>query len=141
MCNRTSKKKQRRYYSGKKKRHTQKAQLVVDKKTEKIICTAYAKGKCHDYKLFKESKTNIHPSIKAQVDTGFQGLQKKHLLTEIPKKRSKKKPLTKADKLENRRISSERVKVENVIRCPKIFRIIFADVGVLHQHRFVHKTV
>jgi hypothetical protein len=97
---------------------------VVDKKTEKIICTAYAKGKNHDYKLFKESKTHILPSIKVQVDTGFQGLQKKHLLTDIPKKKNKKRPLSNAEKLENKRISRERVKVENVIRCPKIFRII-----------------
>ena len=96
----------------------------MDKKTQKIICTAYSKGRNHDYKLFKDSKTHIHPSIKAQLDTGYQGLQKKHLLTEIPKKRSKKNPLTKKDKLENRRISSERVTIENVIRCPKIFRII-----------------
>lgn len=117
-------KKQRRYYLGKKKRHTQKAQLVVDKKAEKLIYTAYTKGKRHDFKLFKESKTNIHPSIKVQVDTGFQGLQKKHLLTEIPKKKSKEKPLSKTDKLENRRISSERVRIENVIRYPKIFRSI-----------------
>lgn len=36
--------------------------------------------------------------MKLQVDTGYQGLQKKHLNTEIPKKRSKKNPLTEEDK-------------------------------------------
>ncbi|MCC6182175.1 MAG: transposase [Bacteroidia bacterium] len=44
--------------------------------------------------------------------------------TEIPKKRSKKNPLTDVDKKENQRISSSRVTVENVIRSIKIFRII-----------------
>lgn len=58
------------------------------------------------------------------MDTGFQGLQKIHGNTEIPKKRSKRNPLTREDKRYNRKISSERVIVENVIREPKIFRII-----------------
>jgi hypothetical protein len=96
----------------------------VDRGTKKIVCTAYSKGRKHDFKLFKQSNTHIHPSIKTQVDTGFQGLQKVHDNTEIPKKRSKKNPLTREDKRYNRRISSERVIVENVIREPKIFRII-----------------
>ena len=98
--------------------------MIVDRRTKKIVCTAYSKGRTHDFKLFKQSNTHIHPSIKTQVDTGFQGLQKIHENTEIPKKRSKKKPLTREDKRYNRRISSERVIVENVIREPKIFRII-----------------
>lgn len=51
-------------------------------------------------------------------------MQKVHENIGIPKKRSKKKPLTKEDKRYNRTISSERVIVENVIREPKIFRII-----------------
>jgi len=43
---------------------------------------------------------------------------------EIPKKRSKKNPLTKEDKQQNRNISSKRVAVENIIREVKIFRIL-----------------
>ena len=43
---------------------------------------------------------------------------------EIPKKRSKKNPLTEQDKQRNKRISSERVVIENIIREVKIFRII-----------------
>jgi hypothetical protein len=97
---------------------------VVDKKSKKIICVTQSEGRKHDFRLFKESKTYIHPSIKAQVDTGYQGLQKKHTNTEIPQKRSKKSPLTKEDKKQNRKISSSRVLVENVIRCIKIFRVL-----------------
>ena len=51
-------------------------------------------------------------------------MDKRHKNTEIPKKRSKKNPLTKEDKKENRKISASRVLVENVIRCLKIFRIL-----------------
>ena len=43
---------------------------------------------------------------------------------EIPKKRSKKNPLTKEDKQQNRSVSSKRVVIENIIRDVKIFRIV-----------------
>ena len=74
--------------------------------------------------MFKESKTGINPCIKAVVDTGYQGLQKRHTNTLIPKKRSKKQPLTPQDKQNNGNIAAERVVVENVIRSIKIFRIM-----------------
>ena len=47
-----------------------------------------------------------------------------HANVEIPKKRSKKNPLTKEDRQQNRNISSKRVVVENIIRAVKIFRIV-----------------
>ena len=102
----------------------QKTQLVADKKTRKIICTAFEKGRRHDFKLFKQSKTHLHPGIKCIVDTGYQGIAKIHANVEIPKKRTKKNPLTKEDIQQNREISSKRVVVENIIREVKIFRII-----------------
>jgi hypothetical protein len=58
------------------------------------------------------------------VDTGYQGIAKIHANVEIPKKRSKKNPLNKEDKQRNRKISSDRVVVENIIREVKIFRIM-----------------
>jgi hypothetical protein len=42
----------------------------------------------------------------------------------MPKKRNKKHPLTKQDKAQNKRISSERVPCENVIGYLKRFKII-----------------
>jgi DDE superfamily endonuclease len=42
----------------------------------------------------------------------------------LPKKRSKKNPLSKEDKVRNQLISSSRVAVENIIREIKIFRIV-----------------
>jgi len=97
---------------------------VAEKKTRKIICTAFGKGRRHDFKLFKDSKTHIHPSTKCGVDTGYQGIAKLHSNVEIPKKRSKKNPLTIQDKERNKAISSERVLIENIIREVKIFRIV-----------------
>ncbi|KJV74373.1 IS5 family transposase ISOt6 [Orientia tsutsugamushi] len=45
-------KKQKFYYSGKKKRHTLKTQIVVDKKMDQVICTDFSNGKKHDFRLF-----------------------------------------------------------------------------------------
>lgn len=88
-------KKQKHYYFGKKKRHALKAQVVIDKKTKRVIYTAFSNRKHHDFRLFKESKTHIHPEIKVITDTGYQGLQKMHSKSELPQKKSKKNPLTK----------------------------------------------
>jgi hypothetical protein len=74
--------------------------------------------------LFKKSKVRLHPHTKAVVDSGYQGLQKKHAKTDMPKKRSKKNPLSKQDKVKNRKISGERVACENVIAVIKRFKII-----------------
>jgi DDE superfamily endonuclease len=99
-----AKKNQRHFYSGKKKKHTLKSQVLVDKKSQKIIC-----NKRHDFRLFKESRAKIHPNTKVITDTGYQGLQKIHSYTSTPKKKTKKKPLSKEDKRNNKHQSSERV--------------------------------
>ncbi len=81
-------------------------------------------GKSHDFRLFKESKVVVHPEIVIGVDTGYQGLQKIHHRTLIPKKRSKKHPLSREDKAKNRDLSRKRVFIENVIGMVKRFKII-----------------
>jgi len=96
----------------------------VDKRSQQIICVAFANGKRHDFRLFKESKTQIHPAINVLTDSGYQGLQKMHSKTQMPKKRSKKNPLTNEDKKNNRQLSSDRVLNENVIGNLKRFKII-----------------
>jgi hypothetical protein len=118
------KNKQRRYYSGKKKQHTVKEQIVVDQKSGKIIATSMSRGKTHDFKIYKQSQNRVHPDTKIQVDSGYQGIQKLHVNSEVPKKRSKKNPLTQEDKVRNKQISSERVIVENVFAFVKKFKII-----------------
>lgn len=45
--------------------------------------------KRHDFRLFKESKTHIHPDVKVIADTGYQGLQKIHNKSELQKKKVK----------------------------------------------------
>lgn len=112
------------YYSGKKKRHCLKTQVVVDKNTQKIVCTKYANGKKHDFKIFKES--NVHFSEKTRVvaDTGYLGLDEIHANTDIPKKKSKNNPLSIEEKKLNQQLSSERILNEHVFGKIKRFKIV-----------------
>jgi hypothetical protein len=98
--------------------------VVVDKATGKIISTCIKKGRRHDFRIYKESKTHLLASVLMQVDSGYQGIKKLHTNSELPLKTTKKHPLTKGQKKENHILSSSRVLVENVIRRLKIFRII-----------------
>jgi len=89
-----------------------------------VICTNYSNGKRHDFRLFKESRIKIHESIKALTDNGYQGLQKIHNKTFMPKKKSKKRPLTQEERRQNRELSSQRVVNEHVIGKIKRFKIV-----------------
>ena len=103
--------------------------------TRRILCIAHEKGRRHDFRLFKRSKVRLHPETKAVVDSGYQGLQRVHANTAMPKKRSKKNPLAATDKARNRAASSERVPCENVIAMLKRFKII-ADRYRNRRRRF-----
>lgn len=97
---------------------------MVDKRSQQIICTAFSNGRRHDFRLFKESGTYIHPQTKVITDSGYQGIQKIHKNSQLPKKKTKKNPLSKEDKRNNKKLSSERVLNENVIGMLKRFKII-----------------
>jgi len=101
-----------------------KSQLIVDKKKKTIICTRFSNGRRHDFRLFKESGVRLHPTIKSLTDTGYQGIQNIHHNAALPKKKTKKNPLTKEDKQKNRTLFSERVLNEHVIAGLKRFKII-----------------
>ncbi|MDD1444299.1 IS5 family transposase [Dolichospermum sp. ST_sed3] len=118
------KKKQGEHYSGKKKRHTQKAQVIVNRQTKAILATAFAKGQTHDFQLFKDSRSPISEQIRGLGDAGYQGLVGRHANSQTPFKKSKHHPLTQEQKTHNRRLSRERILVEHVIRSLKIFRIL-----------------
>ena len=88
------------------------------------MCVSIAKGRQHDFTLFKNSKTHIKSSICATTDKGYIGLDKIHSNVSIPKKKTKKNPLTKEDKKNNREIARSRVLNEHVIGHMKRFHII-----------------
>jgi hypothetical protein len=105
-----------------------KFQVVIDRKTERIICTELFKGKAHDGTIFKTT-TPVNPAILVLGDSGYRGIQKVHANTLLPirhkediAKLSEEQKATR--KANNKQISSQRMKIEHVIGRVKTFKIV-----------------
>lgn len=98
--------------------------MVIDAATQQIICVHFEKGSCHDFKLYKQSGLRIHPGIKQQMDSGYQGAGKLHGNTELPIKNTKHHKLTKEQKRGNRQLARERVRIEHVNAKAKVFHLL-----------------
>jgi transposase len=66
----------------------------------------------------------VRKEITIQADSGFQGIKEFHANSEIPKKKPKGGSLTKDEKTNNRRISRERILIENINAKLKVFKIL-----------------
>jgi IS5 family transposase len=97
---------------------------VADQKTKQILATAFSEGRRHDFKLFQRSRVALPAQTKCLADSGYQGLSKHHANCQLPHKKSKRHPLTKEQKAENRQLARERFVAEHIIRNLKIFRIL-----------------
>jgi IS5 family transposase len=89
-----------------------------------ILTTYFAKGKEHDFTVFKQSQTKLHQATKLLADLGYQGVGKIHANAKLPHKSSKLHPLTERQKEDNKRLSSKRVRVEHVFGWIKRFKIM-----------------
>lgn len=106
------KKRQGQQYSGKKKRHTKKTQVAIDKKTKLIIgVSPPRKGKIHDKKQLEQTgwDKKLPAHISRYGDLGFQGMP--CATWKIPHKKPKRGKLTKQQKRENKRLAKERIAV------------------------------
>ena len=120
---RKTKKKQRDYYSGKKKKHTLKTELITTS-AGKILSVNIDKGRTHDFKVFKESKSTRKIIFsKVLADSGYQGINKICPNAQIPYKKTKNNPLTDEKKKENRKLASKRIIIEQINAKIKVFKI------------------
>lgn len=101
-----------------------KAQLIINEESKEITATFFGSGRTHDYKLFQISGVQLGQAVKLRGDLAYWGLQSETKKVILPLKNSKLHQLTKAERQLNRELASKRVKVENVIRRVKIFRIL-----------------
>lgn len=110
-------KNQKRQYSGKKKMHTRKNTIWCNEEQEIMLVSPTKNGRVHDKKQHDKNMAyeGIPPGVHKWVDSGYQGVQKQGDNVHIPKKGTKKKPLTDDEKAENRLISHFRIVVENAI--------------------------
>ncbi len=114
------------HYSGKKKKHTVKTQLLVNKNGLIIHKSDYHRGRDHDYNIWKKTKPNIPKNVEVGMDLGYQGIKDDFpdLKSRIPIKKSKGKKLSDKSRKFNRKLGKERIIVEHVISRIKKFRII-----------------
>jgi hypothetical protein len=116
---------QKEHYSGKKKAHTDKNILVVNRCTRKVVYVGpTVVGKTHDKKAADEASLTYPLHATLDKDTGFQGYEPEGVLTRQPKKKPRGQELSVADRWLNRLFSSGRVVVEHVIAGVKRCRIV-----------------
>ena len=99
--------------------------IFINRVTFEIIAIAHAGGSVHDFEMYKENVgTAVLDRIRLLADSGFQGIVKYHKNSLVPKKKSKYNPLSMVDKIENKRVSKERIFVENITAKLKVFKIL-----------------
>jgi hypothetical protein len=127
--------KRKTHYSGKKKRHTVKTQLTVNRNGLIVHKTNHARGSRHDYALFKQHPPRLPKQVKADVDLGYEGISEDfpEFNAQIPFKRRspgrgkrgvKAAELTLEEKSHNKCLAKARVVVEHTISRVKKFRIM-----------------
>ncbi|GAC1355583.1 MAG: hypothetical protein NVSMB4_16680 [Acidimicrobiales bacterium] len=140
---------QREYYSGKKKRHTIKAQVVVVRRTKapgpgakprKLRIAAVSEsfpGKTHDKKIYDAMRVVAPSDAKRTGDTAYIGTG----LT-TPARRPRGGELTAGQKEANRRVSRRRVAAEHGIGKMKVWRIASERYrNPVSEHTLVMKNV
>lgn len=118
-----NKKKRSQKYSGKKKRHTSKFEVQINKKGKIVNISNEYGGRRHDF-FIRKSEDPMPRDAEKVVDLGYQGLQKRTKNVLIPYKKSKKTPLTEKQKQHNKAVASERMAIEHVFSKIKIFNIL-----------------
>jgi hypothetical protein len=104
--------------------NTLKSQVVINKRTKQIICTAHCRGAQHDFALYKQSGVQPEADITCLAESGYQGLNKLHSNSQTPEKKPRGQELAPEAKRRNRELARLRIVIEHVIRHLKIFRIL-----------------
>lgn len=116
-------KEQKVYYSGKKKCHTIKTEIQINKKGKIISISKPHPGSMHDFNIRKQEKP-IDFRVFVLADSGYQGLKDIHPRSFIPFKKPKNKELGIAKSYYNKILSKKRIKVEHSIGSIKKYRIL-----------------
>lgn len=129
-----NKHKRKTHYSGKKKRHTVKAQLTVNEDGLIVHKTGHVKGSMHDYALYKRNYPHLPDSVRLGLDLGYLGIKidypKLNCVLPFKKKNPgrgkrgvKAKELSAEQKAFNKQSAKERVVVEHTNSRVKKFQI------------------
>jgi DDE superfamily endonuclease len=140
---------QREFYSGKKKRHTIKAQVVVVRKRKppgpgarprRLRIAAVSEshpGSAHDKKVYDTARVVAPPGAKRTGDTAYLGTG-----LETPTRKPRGGKLTDRQKAGNRRVSRRRVAAEPGIGKMKVWRVASERYrNPVSKHTLVMKNV
>lgn len=98
--------------------------MVVNQANGQIICTAFGKGREHDFRLFKINRVPMQPQQLCLADKGYQGIAQLHPSSCIPTKKPRDAKLNESERQHNRLLARLRMVVEHVNRRLKTFRIL-----------------
>ena len=119
---------QKPFYSGKRKRHTIKAQLICTPSGRVGSVGPSVPGSVRDLTLLRRSgeADELAPEDGLMADLAYVGLpdDRPGLNVVLPHKAKKGVPLTDEQKAHNRRVSSCRVVVENLLAPLKVFQVL-----------------
>ncbi len=120
------KKRKKEYYSGKKKRHTVKNQLMVNKDGYILHKVNHKKGKRHDYDVYKKNRPVTPPQVVNVLDLGYLGVEKDfpEQLSALPCKKKRNHELSQEEKECNKIHSKKRIVIEHTICRLKKYRIM-----------------
>lgn len=117
---------ERKAYSGKKKAHTRKNLIVSDERKRILFVSPTKSGRRHNKRL--ADKMSFLERIPGNVcfwgDFAFQGVHYIHPNVYIPKRATKKRPLSEMERAENHVIASFRIVIENTISGIKRFGVL-----------------
>jgi DDE superfamily endonuclease/Helix-turn-helix of DDE superfamily endonuclease len=124
-----NKRKRKLFYSGKKKRHTVKTQLMVNKNGIILHKTANKKGRRHDYSIYKKNRPVTPKQVVNVYDLGYLGIEKDFpaQLSALPYKKKRNLELFQEEKEYNVIHAKKRIVIEHTICRLKKYRIL-ADV-------------
>lgn len=104
--------------------------MIISTNSKFIHYISYCReGSLHDYRLLKENfptQQDWFKNFSLRVDLAYLGISKDYQAKGVymAHKKTKTKPLTKNQKLENKLMASERIKVEHSIGGMKRYRIL-----------------
>ena len=130
-------KKQKKWYSGKKKAHTIKHQIIINKRGKIKAVGKSSYGKTHDKKDYEQQRFILPKGVPKKADLGYVGTS-----WETPLKKPRKGSLLEEEKQFNRNHSKERILVEHVIGKMKIFKILAERFrNPLKKHMIIFKNI
>jgi len=137
---------QKPFYSGKKKRHTIKAQLICTPSGRVGSVGPSVPGSVHDLTLLRNSgeADELLPEEGLMTDLAYVGLadDRPGLRVVLPHKAKKDVPLTGQQKAYNKRVSRCRVVVENLLARLKVFQVLRQTFrSVFGRHAQVFRVV